>query len=423
MAISNDASGVFVGLRDELARAASTSYVRSASQRLVSLDVLRGFAMFWLIGGREFLLGIVAFLSPAWYDAFETQVTHPKWHGFVAWDLVMPVFLFVVGASMPFAMSKWRETGIALGPAYWRIARRVAVLWFLGTLTQASKPEAQGPELYSNALQAIAAGYLVTSLALLHLRVRGQVVLFFALLLGYAGLLLFVPFPDHPAGTLQRTANLPRYIDEIVLGDFRCEHSFTWVVTSLGFAASVLLGAMAGHLLKTQQSCEWKLRWLVVIGAGCLASGWIWSYWLPLNRHLWTSSMVLWGGGVGFMLLAGLYAVVDVGGFSAVGVPAGDHRVECVAGLRARSGFRPSKQSASIGYISGLPFAVLRFVERLLRDGEPLGYPLGALSQAAVPAGVAAIWQLSEPIDDRHSEARCAASQSISAAANREVLP
>jgi predicted acyltransferase len=315
MAISNDASGVFVGLRDELARAASPSYARSASQRLVSLDVLRGFAMFWLIGGREFLLGVVGCLYPPWFDAFETQVTHPKWHGFVAWDLVMPVFLFVVGASMPFAMAKWRQCGEPLGPAYWRIARRVAVLWFLGTLTQASKPEAQGPELYSNALQAIAAGYLVTSLALLHLRVRGQVVLFFALLLGYAALLLFVPFPDHPAGTLQRTANLPRYVDEIVLGDFRCEHSFTWVVTSLGFAASVLLGAMAGHLLKMRQSSGWKLRGLVVIGAGCLASGWIWSYWLPLNRHLWTSSMVLWGGGVGFMVLAGLYAVVDVGGF------------------------------------------------------------------------------------------------------------
>jgi predicted acyltransferase len=315
MALSKDASGVFVGVREELAYAASRSYAASSGQRLVSLDVLRGFAMFWLIGGREFILAIVAFVYPPWFDAFETQVTHPRWIGFVAWDLVMPVFLFVVGASMPLAMAKWRESGGTMGPAYWRIARRVAVLWLLGTLTQASKPEAEGPELYSNALQAIAAGYLVTSLALLHLRVRGQVALFFALLLGYAALLMFVPFPDHPAGTLQRTANLPRYVDEILLGDYRCEHSFTWVVTSLGFAATVLLGAMAGHLLKVRQSSGRKLLWLTATGVGCMAAGWLWSYWLPLNRHLWTSSMVLWGGGVSFLLVAVLYAVIDVGGF------------------------------------------------------------------------------------------------------------
>ncbi len=315
LALSEEASGGFVDVREGLAVALPRSYAAPSSQRLVSLDALRGFAMFWLIGGREFLLATVAILFPAWFDAFETQVTHPKWLGFVAWDLVMPVFLFVVGASMPLAMAKWRESGGALGPAYRRIARRVAVLWILGALLQASKSSSQGLELYSNTLQAIAAGYLVTSLALLHLRVRGQVVLFLALLLGYGALLMFVPFPDHPGGTLQRTANLPRYVDEVLLGDFRCEHSYTWVVTSLGFAASVLLGAMAGHLLRGKRPAASKVLWLTTIGVGCMAGGWLWSYWLPLNRHLWTSSMVLWGGGIGFLLVALLYLVVDLGGF------------------------------------------------------------------------------------------------------------
>ena len=101
-----------------------------------------------------------------------------------------------------------------------------------------------------------------------------------------------------------------------LLGGFRHDHSFTWVLTSLGFAATVLLGAMAGHLLRTHLSAARKLFWLVTIGLACMAVGWLWSYWLPLNRHLWTSSMVLWAGGFSFLLLALFYAVIDVAGFN-----------------------------------------------------------------------------------------------------------
>ena len=135
------------------------------SQRLLSLDALRGFTMFWLIGGRELVLAVIECVYPPWLEAVKTQVTHPKWQGYVVWDLVMPMFLFVVGAALPFAQAKRSEQGRALGPAYWRIARRVIVLWVLGMIAQTIKYAPQGMELYSNALQAIAVGYLVTSVA------------------------------------------------------------------------------------------------------------------------------------------------------------------------------------------------------------------------------------------------------------------
>jgi predicted acyltransferase len=284
------------------------------NRRLVSLDALRGFAMFWLIGGREFSLAVIACLYPPLVDAFETQVTHPRWQGFVAWDLVMPMFLFVVGTSMPFAMAKRIEHGGSLRLTYWRIARRVAVLWILGIFAQTIKYEPEGLELYSNSLQAIAVGYLVTSVALLHLRLRGQIILCVSLVLGYGALLMFVPFAGHAAGTLEPNANIARYVDELVLGGFRRHHTFTWVLTSLGFAATVLLGAMAGHLLRGRLPAGRKLLLLAAIGLGCMAGGWLWSYWLPLNRHLWTSSMILWAGGWSFLLVALFYAVIDVAG-------------------------------------------------------------------------------------------------------------
>ena len=298
--------------------AVTAPYPTSAppSQRLVSLDALRGFAMFWIMGGREFAIAVVQCVYPSQADAFVTQVTHPHWEGFVAWDMIMPVFLFVVGTAMPFALGKRTVQSGSLAPTYWRIIRRVALLWILGMIAQGSllRYQLQGLELFSNALQAIAVGYLVTALALLHLRLAGQIVLFAALVLSYAALLMFVPFANHPAGTLEQTVNLPRYVDELLLGSFRRDHDFTWIVTSLGFSATVILGAMAGHLLKGRLAVGRKLLCLVGLGLACIAAGWVWSYWLPLNRHLWTSSMILWTGGWSFLLLALFYAVIDVGG-------------------------------------------------------------------------------------------------------------
>lgn len=295
--------------------AISTSSAPPA-QRVLSLDALRGFAMFWLIGGRELALAGAACLYPSLYDWVDIQLTHPRWRGFVAWDMVMPLFLFVVGAAMPFAMAKRLEQGGPSRQIYWRIARRVALLWILGMLAQGSliKWRLDQLELFSNALQAIAVGYLVTSLALLYLGVAGQIVLFAGLVLGYWALLAFVPFGGHAAGTLEQTVNLPRYVDEFVMGHFRRDHSFTWIVTSLGFSATVLLGAMAGHLLRGRLPARRKLFVLTGIGLACLAAGWLWSYSLPLNRHLWTSSMILWAGGWSFLLVALFYGVIDVAG-------------------------------------------------------------------------------------------------------------
>jgi predicted acyltransferase len=193
----------------------------------------------------------------------------------------------------------------------------VTLLWILGILTQMMKQyideDAILLELYSNTLQAIAVGYLVTSIALIHLRLKGQIILLALLIAGYSALLLSVPFAGHPAGTLERNANFARHIDVLVLGVFRRDHSFTWIVTSLGFSASVLMGAMGGHLLRSRLRPQRRLLCLTLVGAACATLGWLWSYSLPLNRHIWTSSMILWTGGWGFLLLALFNGMIDIG--------------------------------------------------------------------------------------------------------------
>ncbi len=295
-----------------------TGTCASVQRRLLALDALRGFTMFWIVGGREVVLvlaGLVCSPSSPALHALKHQLSHARWWGFVGWDMIMPMFLFVVGAAMPLAMLNRRERGQSLKATYWRIARRVVVLWLLGILVQMIQYEPDSFEIYSNTLQAIAVGYLVTSLALLHLPLPGQLALLIALVMGYWGLLTYVPFAGHEAGTLTPAINFARYVNELVLGHFRRHHSFTWIVTSLGFAATVLLGAMAGHLLRAKITVQRRLFWLAGIGLALMAVGWEWSYWMPLNRHLWTSSMIVWTGGCSFVALAMFYAVIDVGGF------------------------------------------------------------------------------------------------------------
>jgi predicted acyltransferase len=177
--------------------------------------------------------------------------------------------------------------------------------------------------LFSNTLQAIAVGYLVASLALMYLPIAAQCVLICVLLLGYWLLMMLVPSPGCPAGTMEEQHNLARFIDELVLRSFRDQspnYAYTWVLSSLGFAASVLLGVIAGHLLRVSSAAWKKVAGLLAIGGLCLVLGWAWSGgfgWLtawrfPIIKHIWTSSMVLWAGGWCFLLLAAFFLLVDV---------------------------------------------------------------------------------------------------------------
>ncbi len=106
---------------DPKSRAASSSAVVAGADRIASIDALRGFDMFWIVGGRELVVAaitLVVTLLPASIidkdkvmSVVEYQATHVHWQGFTAWDLIMPLFLFVVGAAMPFSFSRRHGRG------------------------------------------------------------------------------------------------------------------------------------------------------------------------------------------------------------------------------------------------------------------------------------------------------------------------
>jgi predicted acyltransferase len=288
---------------------------------VLAIDALRGFDMFWIAGpdlGHWLLTSVLTLLIGPLPEWLTYQLGHPRWLGFSAWDVIMPLFLFIVGAAMPFSVQRRLEAGDRRGAIYLRALRRAAVLWILGMIAQGNLLQFDPATLkpYSNTLQAIASGYLIATVAMVELRRPAwQAGAALALLVVYWLLMSFVPVPGHGAGVYTPDGNLAMWVDRAVLGGAQDGTDYTWILSSLGFGATVLIGVSAGHLLRAPLPPLRRLVILVVAGIACLAGGWAWSFAMPIIKHLWTSSMALWAGGWSLLLLALFYGVLDVLGW------------------------------------------------------------------------------------------------------------
>ena len=169
--------------------------VASPGQRVASIDALRGFDMFWIIGGQQVVIAPCTCSSRRLPLGSRCKWTTWRWEGFSAWDLIMPLFLFIVGAAMPFSFARRIEAGASKGALYRKVLLRTLILFVLGMAAQGHLLAADLSQLhiYSNTLQAIACGYLIASIALMHLRVFARVLLAVVLLLGYWLLMVLIP--------------------------------------------------------------------------------------------------------------------------------------------------------------------------------------------------------------------------------------
>jgi predicted acyltransferase len=305
--------------RSPEAQHASAIAPSSASERIAAIDALRGFDMFWIVGGQELALAAAAWLwspAPNW---LVYHLEHVEWEGFSAWDLIMPLFLFVVGAAMPFSLSQKAEQGQPKLQLYGKMIRRFLILWVLGMMVQGNLLDfnASTLHLYSNTLQAIAVGYLIAGIVILNVGVVGQIAFTVAMLVGYWLLLTRVPFAGHAAGMLEPHSNLAMSVDEYLLGQFRDGTTYTWVLSGMTFSATTLLGVFAGQVLRTAWRQVTKFLVLSMLGLASLAGGYAWATWLglPIIKHIWTSSMVLWAAGWSFLLLALFYLLIDIIGW------------------------------------------------------------------------------------------------------------
>ncbi len=301
----------------------SQPLVQTAQPRLMSLDALRGFDMFWIVGAEELIRGLQKFSSGGLLGLIAEQLHHKAWAGFHFEDLIFPLFVFIAGVSLVFSLSKALQH-TDRRTATIRICKRAALLYFIGILYYGGFSTPFEEIRLLGVLQRIALCYLFAGLMFCHLKPKALIGACAGILLGYWAMMSWIPVPGHGAGNWAEGANLANYVDQqfLPLRKHDGDHDPEGLLSTLPAIASCLLGVFAGLILQNPTLTDRKrvLR-LVTLGLGCLAVGWLWHLNFPVIKKLWTSSFVLVAGGYSYLLLAAFYQVVDVWKFQKWAMP------------------------------------------------------------------------------------------------------
>ena len=300
----------------------------SSSKRLESLDALRGFDLFFLVALGPLMHSLARTANVEWLNESMWVFSHVSWEGFSPWDLIMPLFLFMSGISMPFSLSRYKSISDKR-PLLRRLAKRIMLLWIFGMMCQGNLL-ALDPNtiyLYSNTLQAIATGYLITALLFLFTSRRTQIITAVVLLLVYWTAMQFITVDGYGGGNYTPQGNLAEWIDNTVLGRFRDTaqvidgkvvvadwYHYTWILSSLNFGVTVLTGLFAGYIAKDKIEEKKKLKLYFGTGITMVIAGWLWNFQMPVIKTIWTSSMVLVSSGYCFLLMGLFYYWIDYKG-------------------------------------------------------------------------------------------------------------
>ena len=287
-------------------------------QRLVSLDALRGFDMFWIIGGEEIFHALNQATegqpSHRTFEFIAWQLTHKNWEGFGFYDLIFPMFVFMVGASLVFSLGKLIATK-GRERALLRVIMRGVALYLLGLVYYAWSYKGYHDVRLMGVLQRIALAYFFAGLLFCLLKPRTLAYVTVSLLVVYWGLLTFVRAPGESHVSFAEGHNLTNWIDAHYLPGFKWDgdHDPEGLLSTIPAVASCLLGVFAGLLLK-EGKMRPILKVLLLIGAGAVsvALGLLWGLQFPVIKKLWTSSFVLVAGGYSAILLGLFYLVIDV---------------------------------------------------------------------------------------------------------------
>ncbi len=300
----------------------------SPAKRLESLDALRGFDLFFLVALGPLMHSLARSAHSESLNSSMWIFEHVASAGFSPWPWIMPLFLFMSGISMPFALSRYQSMPDKK-PLLRRLCKRILLLWIFGMICQGNLLGLNPDKiyLYSNTLQAIAAGYLITALLFLFTRRRTQIITAVLLLLIYWAAMQFITVNGYGGGNYTPQGNLAEWIDNAVLGRFRDTaqlidgkvvvaewYHYTWILSSLNFGVTVLTGLFAGYIAKDKMEERRKLKLYFGIGAAMVLMGWLWNFQMPVIKTIWTSSMVLVSSGYCFLLMGLFYYWIDYKG-------------------------------------------------------------------------------------------------------------
>jgi predicted acyltransferase len=276
------------------------------SSRLLSLDVFRGITVVLMI-----LVN-----SPGNQTAY-SWLNHSAWNGCTLADLVFPFFIFIVGVSLVFSLSKSLKNGESKKQLALKITKRAITIFLIGLFLNAFPYHFHLDTLrIYGVLQRIAICYFVSALLFLTTNIRTQAIIFLGLLIFYWAVMTLIPVPGFGAGDLTEKGNLAAYIDRLIFSSMHLYEKIfdpEGVLSTFPAVATALLGNLTGvWLLSSTRDKQKKLQGMTTTGIVILIIGWIWGLSFPINKGLWTSSYVLWTGGLALLLLAFCYWLIEI---------------------------------------------------------------------------------------------------------------
>lgn len=288
-------------------------------QRLHSLDALRGFDMFWIMGAEEIFHGLAKGTGSSFWEAISNQFTHPDWNGFHFYDLIFPLFLFIAGVATPYSVGRELQNGKTKKQVLWRVVRRGLILVLLGIIYNNGLQLRPLAEIrFGSVLGRIGLAYMFANIIYIYSKQRAQIIWFCLLLIGYWLLLKFTSAPGFPMGDLTMEGNFASYLDRIILPGklYLGVHDPEGLVSTIPAIGTGLLGILAGSYIKNANvSGQIRALRLAIAGIVFIGLALVWNLDFPINKNLWTSSFVLNVGGISLLLLALFYYIIDVLGY------------------------------------------------------------------------------------------------------------
>lgn len=276
------------------------------SDRLISLDVFRGITV----------AGMVLVNNPGSWSTIYWPLGHAQWHGWTPTDLIFPFFLFIVGVAIPLAFSRRIETGGGKRDLYLKIIRRTLIIFALGIFLAGFPYFNFSTIRIPGVLQRIAVCYLFASVIFINTKVRAQVIITASLLVIYWLLMTKLHAPGFATGDLSKEGSLASFIDRWVLGSHIWKAGKVFdpegILSTIPAIATTLIGVLTGQWLRTNKPAFEKVAGLFVLGAALVVLGWAWNPFFPINKSLWTSSYVLFTGGMALNFLAVCYWLIDI---------------------------------------------------------------------------------------------------------------
>jgi predicted acyltransferase len=292
--------------------------VKPSSKRLQSLDALRGFDMFWIMGGAGIFAGLATLTGWPFLQWWAGQLEHVQWHGFRFYDMIFPLFLFIAGISFPFSMAKRTALNESRQKIYKHVISRGLILVLLGIVYNNGINFDFAHLRYGSVLGRIGLAWMFAALIFMNTKLSFRIIWFCALLIGYWLLLLL--FPAHDLGSsdiFSQEGNLASHIDRLLMPGklYLGNHDPEGLFSTIPAIGTALLGMFTGEFMMSEYLTKKPLKkvlYLVLAAIGLMIIGKLWNLVFPINKNLWTSSFVCYVGGLSLLLFSIFYLIIDV---------------------------------------------------------------------------------------------------------------